>query len=320
MLYEKIKETYKNMVYSRADETGAVFYFSHRDFAGLEQTPYPFPSSLGHTLQGYFYSYAGYKPDRIILFEHGMGSGHRGYMKEIELLARHGYLVFAYDHTGCMESGGETTGGFLQSLRDCNDALNALGRDERYRHAAVSVVGHSWGGFSTLNILTLHPEVKSIVAMAGFLSLPHILGSFFGGLLSGVGKRLLCEETVANPDLVGHNAIDTLKNTTARALILHSSDDKTVSCKRNFDALQKALGDRPNLRFVKLKGKGHNPNYTADAVRYKDAFFKTYTKRMKKGLLVTDEQKKAFIVSYDWDRMTAQDPAVWEMIFETLDA
>ena len=319
MLYEMIEKTYKNMVYSRADEAGSVFYFSHADFPGLAQTPYPFRSSKGHTLQGYFYSYPEYIPDRIVIFEHGMGSGHRGYMKEIELLARHGYRVFAYDHTGCMESGGETTGGFLQSLGDLNDALTTLKQDEACRDVKFSVVGHSWGGFSTLNILSLHPDVEAIVAMAGFLSLSHILKGFFSGLLAGVGKRILQNETAANPTLAAHCAVDALKNTTARALILHSADDKTVSCRLNFDLLQKELGDRPHIRFVKLNGKGHNPNYTADAVRYKDAFFKTYTKMMKKGRLSTDEQKKTFIAAYDWDRMTAQDPAVWEMIFKTLD-
>lgn len=319
MLYEKIKKIYKNMVYARADDTGAVFYFSRKDFPGLTQTSYPFRSSRGHTLQGYFYAYEGYIPDRVVIFEHGMGSGHRGYMKEIELLARHGYRVFAYDHTGCMESGGETTGGFLQSLSDLDDALTALKQDKDGQGVKFSVVGHSWGGFSTLNILSLHPDVEAIVAMAGFLSLSQILQGFFSGPLAGVGKRILQSETAANPDLAAHSALNALKNTSARALILHSADDKTVSCRKNFDVLKKELDDRPNLRFVRLNGKGHNPNYTADAVRYKDAFFKTYTKMMKKGRLSTDEQKKAFIAAYDWDRMTAQDPAVWEMILETLD-
>ena len=31
------------------------------------------------------------------------------------------------------------------------------------------------------------------------------------------------------------------------------------------------------------------------------------------------EEKKAFLAEYDWHRMTAQDEAVWEQIFATLD-
>ena len=40
---------------------------------------------------------------------------------------------------------------------------------------------------------------------------------------------------------------------------------------------------------------------------------------MKQKKLVTDEQKKAFLASFDWDRMTEQDEAVWNVIFDCLD-
>ena len=40
---------------------------------------------------------------------------------------------------------------------------------------------------------------------------------------------------------------------------------------------------------------------------------------MKKKQLTTAEQKTAFKNSYDWNRMTEQDDAVWNTIFEVLD-
>ena len=40
---------------------------------------------------------------------------------------------------------------------------------------------------------------------------------------------------------------------------------------------------------------------------------------MKKGKLTTNEEKKAFVNSFDWDRMTKQDEDVWNVIFEHLD-
>ena len=43
------------------------------------------------------------------------------------------------------------------------------------------------------------------------------------------------------------------------------------------------------------------------------------TKLSKKGKLDTPEQKAAFVASYDWDRMTAQDESVWKEIFDCLD-
>ncbi len=318
MIFNKLEQLYKKMVYTRADDNGCVFYFSAADFEGLHQTSYLFKSSKGHMLQGYFYYYDNYIPGRLVMFEHGMGSGHRGYMKEIELLAREGYLVFSYDHTGCMESGGETTGGFIHSLIDLNDAINALQEDAEYRDLEISVIGHSWGALSTLNISALHPEVRHQIALAGPISVAHMLKQSFGGLLSGVGKRILENERKANPDFIGYDAITALKNTSAKVLVIHSDDDPTVKCSASFDLLERAVSGRENITFVKVTGKRHNPNYTEDAVRYKDAFFAVYQKVMRKGQLSTESERREFKSRYDWDRMTAQDEAIWALIFKTL--
>ena len=52
---------------------------------------------------------------------------------------------------------------------------------------------------------------------------------------------------------------------------------------------------------------------------YKDAFFATLQKKRKKGQLATIEQKAAFVANYDWDRMTAQDEAVWDKVYQALE-
>ncbi|MBQ9939545.1 MAG: alpha/beta fold hydrolase [Oscillospiraceae bacterium] len=320
MLFDKIESAYKNNVYRRADADGSIFYFSCGDFEGLQQKAYPFKSSDGHSLSGYFYYYDGFKADRIVIFEHGMGSGHRGYMKEIEMLARHGYLVFAYDHTGCMESGGETTGGFVQSLKDLNDAVNTLKADPTYCKADLSVVGHSWGGFSTLNITALHPEISHIVAISGFVSVKRVLKQFFGGALWLFGRKIYAKEQQANPKFIGFDAISTLADTKAKVLIMHSRDDKTLSFKQHFGVMKKALGNRENITFVELDGKGHNPNYTEDAVKYKDAFFAEYQQALKENALTDDDAKQAFVAKFDWNRMTKQDDDVWTLIFAALES
>ena len=319
MLFEKIEAMYRQQVYRRADENGCVFYFSYKDFEGLHQMAYPFTSTKGHKLQGYFYYYENYREDRLVLFEHGMGSGHRGYMREIEMLAKQGYLVFAYDHTGCMESGGETTGGFVQSLIDLNDAVNALKAHELYGKWDISVMGHSWGGFSTMNIGALHPDISHVVAMSGFCSVEAMLSQAFGGILSFAGKKLYKKEQQANPEYIGYHAAESLKKFPGKALLIHSEDDKVVRSKKHFDVIKKELGDRPNIQFLKVNGKGHNPNYTEDAVKYKDAFFADYQRMLKEKKLNTEEEKRTFISKYDWKRMTEQDSAVWKVIFDFLD-
>ncbi len=315
MIFKKIYGIYRGMVYSRADDNGCVFYFSHRDFENLKKEEYSFSSVDGHTLKGAFYYYEGFDENRLVIFEHGMGSGHRGYMKEIEMLARHGYKVFSYDHTGCMESGGETTGGFVQSLKDLNDAVKALKNEEKYKNLDISVVGHSWGAFSTMNICALHPDISHVVAMSGFISVSDVLKQFLGPFAS----KVYAEEEKVNPEFIKYSAVSSLKNSNVKALIITSGDDKTINCKKHFDVLERELSGQGNVTFLKLTGKNHNPNYTEDAVKYKDEFFKEYQKVLKKKLLASDEDKQSFRAKYDWHRMTAQDEKVWNVIFEHLE-
>ena len=320
MLFEKqILGAFRKNFLRRCDDTGTAFYFSAADFPGLISEPFSFPSSKGHTLVGSFYHYEDPIPGRIVVFDHGFGGGHRSYMKEIEMLARHGFLVFAYDHTGCMLSGGENILGFSQSLCDLNDCLTALKASERCRDLSFSVMGHSWGGFSTLNIAALHPDITHVVVLSGFVSVELLVQSIFSGMLSPYRKSVLNMEIAANPDFVGFDAVKSLSATDARVLLVYSENDALVKKNVHYDALEKGLSHRENVRFLLLPNKGHNPNYTEDAVAYLAQYSSAVGRKLKKKELETDVQKQLFLASFDWDRMTEQDVVVWAKIFQTLD-
>lgn len=318
MIFEKqVVNGYKGMMYARCDDTETVFYFSAKDFAGLQKEAYAFKSSMGHASQGYLYFYDGFIKDRLIVFDHGFGGGHRAYMKEIEKLCAHGYRVFAYDHTGCMESGGENPNGLAQSLCDLNDCLKTLKADERFAGLDISVMGHSWGAFSTLNIAALHPEISHIVAFCGFVSVEEMVKTFFAGPLKGYRKAVLALEKESNPKFFSYNAVESLKNSNVQALLIYSEDDQL--CRRtHYDILKEGLKDKKNVRFILEKNKGHNPNYTTDAVKLLGEFGKARTKFIKKKN-TTKEEKAAFVASFNWKKITEQDEAVWEEIFAHLD-
>ncbi len=320
MLFSKqIEGIYAKTLLTRNDNAQGFFYFSPEDFPGLQAWGYDFPARAGHTLCGFFYGYSDPDPDRLLVFDHGMGNGHRAYMVEIERLARAGYLVYSYDHTGCMASGGEHIGGFAQSLSDLDDCIKALKKEPALNERAISVMGHSWGGFSAMNIAALHPDITHVVAISGFLSVEQILRQYFAGPLGLYIPDLLEAERRANPGYADCNAVDGLKKTTANVLLICSDNDKTVRKDLHHDQLYRALVGRRNIQFLTVSGKGHNPSYTADAVGYKDVFWKEAQKAGKKGLLATPEQQKAFMDRYDWHRMTCQDEAVWKQILRHLE-
>lgn len=319
MIFEKkILDIYRSVAYTRCDDNGTAFYFSADDFPGLNREEYNFYASAGHKLCGNIYYYDNFNPDRLIVFDHGFGGGHRSYMKEIEMLCKHGYRVFAYDHTGCMKSGGESTNGMAQSICDLNDCINALKADERFNKLDFSVMGHSWGGFSCLNIAALHHDISHIVVFSGFVSVEKIVNTFFNGALKGYRKAVLELEKASNSELVKYNAVETLLNTNAKVLLIYSDND-TLCRKEHYDMLKDALADNVNIKFILEHNKGHNPNYTHNAVKLLAEYSSALKRYTRKKLLETNEQKKAFVESFDWHAITEQDEKVWNEIFNLLD-
>lgn len=316
---KQIEKVYRAQLFTRCDDTESVFYFSPTDFPSLVAKPYTFLSSKGHTLQGYFYHYADPIGGKLIVFDHGFGGGHRAYMREIELLCQKGYLVFSYDHTGCMESGGESTSGFAQSLCDLDDCLSALAEAPEATGRTISVIGHSWGGYSTLNIPTLHPEVTHIVVLAGPVSARALISQNFHGLLRPFRKQIFDLELTANPTHAPLDGITALRGSKTKALLIYCADDPIVKKAYHFDILQNALAGEENVSLVLTHGKAHNPNYTADAVSYLGAFFAARTAKQKAGELATADEKRAFLSQYDWYRMTAQDDGIWQTILAHLE-
>lgn len=314
MLFERqVEKVYRSSLFVRYDNAHGLFYFAPEDFPGLKVRPYSFGAGAGHDLKGFFYYYDDPISDRLVVFDHGLGNGHRAYMVEIERLARAGFLVYSYDHTGCMASGGPDTQGFAQSLNDLDRCLQALKLEPALADRSICVMGHSWGGFSTMNISALHPDITHVVSMSGFVSVPLMLEQVVPGPLKGYRKNLLKLEQKTNPAYVNFDARNSLWHSHAKILLIYSENDPTVK-KLHYDALLGALQTRENIRFLLVPNKGHNPAYTEDAVGYKVAFFKEFDRAVKKKRLETPAQQKDFMARYDWHRMTAQDEQVWEQI------
>lgn len=316
---EQIESAYKNVLFRRHDADGSIFYFDYDDFEGLVKQEYSFITKKGDRLHGGFYCYDDPNPEKLIVFDHGLGNGHRGYMREIETLCRHGYLVYAFDHTGCGLSEGKNVGGLLGSLADIDDCLDMIKNIPGICEREISLVGHSRGGFSSLNVINIHPEVKRVVAISAFLSLKTMQKQILPWIIFPYRKKLYELEKRHNPAYADFSAIETLEKTTTPVLLIHSLDDSTVSAKLNILSLRKQLFNRENLEFVLLNNKGHSPQYTREAAAYKREFFKEHKKLAKKGLLENDEQKSILIDFYDWYAMTEQDEDVWEKIFKFLD-
>ncbi len=320
MIFEKqILNIYKKTVRVRYDGNPLLSYFSVSDFPGLCRTAFDFKGNSGQKLQGYFYYYSTPATDRLIVFDHGMGNGHQAYMREIELIAKCGYTVFTYDHTGCMESGGESVCGFSQSLCDLDHAINTLRSTDEYKDARISVIGHSWGGFAALNISALHKDIDSCTVLSGFVSPERIIEQFFTGILKFYRPAVMKLEREAHPMYSIIDARRTLKYTGTRILYITSADDPTVKKEFHFDTLYECFKDSDNVEFLLLDGKKHNPNYSDEGVKLLSDMSAELQKGMKKKLFKTPEDCERFRSSWNWIKMTEQDEKVWKKIFKFIE-
>lgn len=317
ILSKKIIEIYKNKTFVRFDNDGLTFYYSYQDFDKLKQDRYTFKSKNGHKLQGYLYHYDNYDDNLLIIFDHGFGGGHRAYMKEIEMLCKNNFLVFAYDHTGCMESGGENTNGMVQSLSDLDDCITSITESDQFKNHKIYVMGHSLGGYATLNINAIHKNVSKIVVMSGFTSINALIDSYFKKVMKCYRKPILELEAKTNPKFVNYDALNNLLSSNTKALLIYSSDDPMCIKKLNYDVAYEKFKNSPNIEFVLEKNKGHNPNYTVEAVKYLNEYLKDKQALLKKKSL-TENDKNNFLKKYDWNKMTLQDETVWNKIINFL--
>ena len=315
-LKETIVNTYKSNLMKRFDDE-ITFYYSVKDFPNLKEEAYEFDSFKGVRLRGNFYYYPNYKENHIVVFDHGMGAGYTAYFKEIEMLCKKGYKVYSYDHTGCMKSDGSNSEGFLTSLADLDSCLTNLKKD--FPNHDFSVMGHSWGAFSTSNIASYHPDLKHVISLAPLNSLSSILHQTFSGLLSFVYEDIYNLEASLNPNYAESSTIKALKNYNGHALIIHSKDDKVLKVKHHFYKIQKELQESQNIEFLLVDKKGHNPNYTIEGLALLSKYLKERNKLIKQGYFTNKELIDDFNSKYDWDKITKQDESIWNEIYRVLE-
>lgn len=310
---------YKKAFVNRYDDDKITFYFSYRDFPGLKAEPIEFRTPQGYLIKGNIYSYENPSKEDLVVFCHGMGGGHRSYMREIETICQQGYEVLSYDNVGCWESEGENIRGLTEAINDLVTCLDYIYSQEDLKDRNLHIIGHSWGGYAAGNILNYRCDnIKSVTVISGFASVESVIWGGFGGKLKMFRKAIIAFERKANPQYVDSCSVDAFRNTGAKVLLIHSKDDAVCDIASGLGYVRSNITN-PNVRYLEVEGKFHNPNYTADAVSYMQQTFGEYQSLLKQKKLKTFEEKKAFMDLRDFRRMTAQDPDIWAEIFKNME-
>ena len=242
--------------------TGDSYLLKVEEFEGLSREKYEFTSDKGQKLTGYMYSSGDDEKKGIIVLAHGFGGGgHCSYISCIDQLAKHGYLVFAYDATACDESEGEKVGGLPQGVIDLDNAISFVEENEAFPKLPIMLFGHSWGGYSVCTVLKYHPEVKAVVACSGFDSSTDLIQSA-GSEMIGPGIYVMMpflklHERMRFGERANDTAMEGFAASDAAVMILHSEDDTVVPIQYGYDKYYEQYDSDNRFTFVRYEDRGH---------------------------------------------------------------
>ena len=296
---------YKKHFVCRYDKEVGVPYYCASDFKELHEEVFTFTNSKGIELKYFYFYYDNYKEDKIVLFLHGLTCGHAAYFAEIDALARRGFKVLTLDYTGCGDSKGKCLGSLNTPTRDVNELLEYLKLDK-----PIVLVGHSLGGYTTLNTISLREEIKKAVVLSGFLTIKSIGDAIIKN--NFFVKRILKYENKLYPNYKDLNNIDYLSKTTDDIFFIQSDDDTMVPCRIGLEVVEAI--DNPHIKKLKFTGRKHNPNYTDSAIQYMNEVFGNYYYLIKQKEIKSNEDKINYFKDVSLAKLVEQDEALFDQI------
>ena len=298
----------------RFDGNPYVHYWTAKDFDGLQAEPVSFLSASGQALRGFVYRQSGTAQRALIVFAHGYGAGHLAYTTEIAYLAKCGYVVLAFDVTGCGQSGGAALEGFDQGPLDLASAIEFAKTLPALGSLPLLLVGHSWGAFSVMNVLPFYPEVVGAVAMCGFVSGASVVAQtackkflFFAPLLTAwlrLFNRMRYKKSA------NRNSLRSLRRSAQPLLLLYGGEDATVFYPQNGARVGRAAKKRPHTRFFCYPKKGHNVYLSDEA----ESLLHRQLGHVPSAIRRDSEAARAYYDSLDYRKLTEEDEAVMQSI------
>ena len=312
MFKKLVQKVYHNLFNHRCEKVDYLKYYTYQDFPQMKEEKIAFKTTDDNILRGGIYynqeSIAEYQ--QIVVFCHGMWSGYLNYMTEIAMLVSRGFLVLAYDVTGTHESDGDGTKGFCLPLQDLQAAHAYIKNRDDSKNKKIAIIGHSWGGYTSLNSANLFDDISKIVAISPPLSLDTIMKTNFSLLYGLVKKEVIKIEEGYFGNLTELNGLDALKKD-VDFLIIYSTDDQMVKDKYNYLPIR-ALGPLKNVQSIVFNDRSHHPHYTKEA----NQKYQALNERLKKyhHQKKTGDEIKELLKDVDWDQVVEQDQQLWDQI------
>lgn len=239
-----------------------------------------------NTLKGFLYGMDNKKG--IIVFAHGIGSGHEFYLGLITRLVDCGWSVFAYDCTGSGYSEGDGTNGLAQSLIDLDKALDFAESDSRTKDMDKYVLGHSWGGYAAAAILNFDHDVKASISMSGYNTPFAELAESCDDSYGKAGKLLYPLVWLYNKVEFGRDsswsAADGINKSGIPVLVIHGENDEVIKYNGASVIAQRDKITNPKAEFHTISEEGRSGHssifYTAEYAEYREKVYQPMVREL----------------------------------------
>lgn len=211
-------------------------------------------------LQGYIFGEQNTKG--LLVFAHGINSGHESYMQEIVWMVDNGWRVFAYDATGSCTSEGRGTTGLIQSALDLNAALTYVESDETLKTLSKCLMGHSWGGYAVAAGLYFGHDVKASASVAGYSDGIQMMMRFASVTMGKITVLLRPLAYVEHRILFGKyatlSAVDGINRANIPVMLIHGTADELVRYDITGIVAHKDEITNPNVVIYPMSDKGQD--------------------------------------------------------------
>lgn len=263
-----IDKAFKSSFPLRHDGEPNMPYYDPDDF-GVKSIPFSFISGKNKLVGGKYFIDVPAKG--VVVFHHGAFAGRRAYGDLISRFAKQGYIVYAYDNTGCCQSEGRDCVGIAQPLLDQKAFFEFLEKDESIRGLPRYTAGHSWGGYTALGGLKEEYHVDKVVCISGF-------NSVFDMAMSTLPKNKLLAMAVKGylkrkfGPLGLYDGLEEMKKTNKEVLVLFGDLDKMVDYNHYFLRYQKECAENAHVHFLCAEGRGHQAFWDKKSQVYYEEF------------------------------------------------
>jgi uncharacterized protein len=250
-----------SQVYARVEDVKDNEFTTYITWKEIDQVKYPREevnlTSGENKLQGFIYG--GSNNNGLIVISNGIGGTSDDYLPMVLHFVDKGWRVLCFNNTGVGGSEGKSICGLTQSVIDLDAALTYVIHSGRFSGLPVMLVGHSLGGFAVCTVLNLNQNVNAVVSFAGFNSSKEIFEEKGKAVVGNFFYLLTLQPWAIDKQLFGDKvkltAVDGINKAGIPVMIVHSSDDESISAKTSSIYAHRSEINNPNVEIIFLTVK-----------------------------------------------------------------